>query len=69
VTESDAYNAYLDKIMDLYPELYFKLMELPDSSIRGTVNDMVTSKINLDNPVAVQQFMKFRLNLAKYISL
>lgn len=61
------YDNYLNKIKEKYPNIYLKLIDFPDATIKGTINEMVTDKIDLDNEEQVISFFKMRMKLTRYL--
>ena len=67
--DSTLYQVYLKKISDTHPDLYIKLLDYPDATIVGIMNDMISSKLNLDDNNAVKKFFSTRLHLIKIIEV
>lgn len=49
----------LEKIKNLYPDYYLKIQHLPSASIKGIVNNLVSSRIDIKN---VDQMKRFFFN-------
>ena len=62
----DYYSHHLEQIKK-YPDIYLKLVDLPNASIKGILNDLLSSKINLNDEEKVRGFFKSRLFLQGYI--
>lgn len=62
----DYYSHHLEQLTD-YPDIYLKLLDLPFASIKGILNDLLSSKINLNDEDEVRAFFKTRLFLQRYI--
>jgi len=60
---------YLKKISDAQPDLYIKLLDYPDATIVGIMNDMISSKLDLDNNDSVKKFFSTRLHFSKIIEV
>ena len=63
------YFNYLTSIKDKQPDLYIKLLDYPDATIVGIMNDMISSKLDLNNNDAVKKFFSTRLHFSKIIEV
>lgn len=62
----DYYSHHLEQLKK-YPDVYLKLIDLDSNSIKGILNDLLSSKINLNDEEKVRGFFKSRLFLQGYI--
>ena len=63
------YSNYLNKIKELQPDIYLKLIDYPDSTLIGIMNDMITSSLDLKDQEAVTSFFSTRPQLTKVIEI
>jgi len=62
----DYYSHHLEQLKK-YPDIYLKLIELPNASIKGILNDLLSRKVNLNDEEVIRGFFKTRLDLQGYI--
>ena len=62
----DYYSHHLEQLKK-YPDIYLKLIEMHSSSIKGILNSLLSSKINLNDEEKVRAFFKTQLTLQGYI--
>ena len=63
----DYYAHHLNVIGKKYPDIFLKLVDKPKSVIQGHLNDLLSSKIDLNDEEAVRGFFRSHLALEKYI--
>ncbi len=63
----DYYSHHFEQIKKKYPDLYLKLMDKPSSVIKGHLNALLSSKIDINDEEAVRGFFKSNMFLEKYI--
>lgn len=61
------YSHHFEQIKKKYPDLYLKLMDKPSSIIKGYLNALLSSKININDEEAVRGFFKSNLILDAYL--
>jgi len=61
------YYKYLNDVKELHPDIYFELMDYSKSTLKGIMNDMITSNLNLKDNEAVTSFFSTRPPLIKVI--
>lgn len=65
----DGYNHFLNVFKEKYPDLFFKIADLPDSSKKGIINGMQSSRINLDDEKTVRKYFLNMPILRQFIEI
>lgn len=61
------YNQYISKIKDLYPDIYLKLIDYPEETMLGMINEMHTNRINLEDEEKCKDFFDRIFALTRYV--
>ena len=60
------YTHHLNQLKQ-YPDLYLKLIDYPNGTLKGILNELLSSKINLNDEEKVRAFFEARLPLEVYM--
>jgi len=65
----DYYALMLNKLKSEYPDLYFKIADLPEATKIGILNSIQTSNIDFNNEEAIRNIFNNFPTLKKYMEV